>query len=257
MLQCCIDDSGSDNKGPVFVLAGYVSTVERWKVFSHVWDIALKSGPRPLACFKMVEANRLSGQFLHWTPLERDAKIHELARNIKGNAMFQVRTVLWKKEFAQIQAKYPDYPVEPYTFLFHEIMGLVTRHLWRDLKIEDKIEFYFDEQGAFGNRASRSFKTAQEDLPPFLLEYVAGMPNHVSDKDMLPLQAADMLAWQIRRFCSDNEHLGRNHKQYAFRPLMTFLDDIPGETSSYSEPEIEDFFSTLKNRFPSGIAPYR
>jgi len=56
MLVSYADDSGSDKKGPVFVLSGYVSTVQQWQKFSDAWHTGLISGPRPLKYFKMQEA---------------------------------------------------------------------------------------------------------------------------------------------------------------------------------------------------------
>jgi hypothetical protein len=77
MLTCFADDSGSDRQAPdkqspVFVLAGYVSTVDNWKKFSNEWKAALKSGPRELDYFKMVEAHSLKEQFCGWTKYDRD-----------------------------------------------------------------------------------------------------------------------------------------------------------------------------------------
>ena len=41
MLKAFIDDSHSGPTGPVFVLAGYISTAEKWASFAEKWQAIL------------------------------------------------------------------------------------------------------------------------------------------------------------------------------------------------------------------------
>jgi hypothetical protein len=95
MLVSYADDSGSDKKGPVFVLSGYVSMLEQWQRFSDALHLGLNSGPRPLKYFKMQDAAFSGkGQFKGWHKRDRDAKTLELAKIIQNYAMFAVNAVL-------------------------------------------------------------------------------------------------------------------------------------------------------------------
>jgi hypothetical protein len=59
MLQAYIDDSGNDGKSPVFVLAGYVSTTEKWETFSDEWDAVLRpANGKQLDVLKMSDVFR-------------------------------------------------------------------------------------------------------------------------------------------------------------------------------------------------------
>lgn len=254
MLTGFIDDSGSDGtgnkgQGPVFILAGYVSSVDRWNHFSDEWAAALVSGPRPLRYFKMREANSLKDQFDGWTEPERDAKLKELARIVKNNAMFGVNAVLWWKEYQAIQAQYQKYQVDPYILLFNYVMSSSVTHIM-GLNIEDKIKFIFDEQGDAGDRAIESFRQAQHRIPPVMLQYLAGPPTQESEMDFPPLQSADMIAWQMRRFCYENEVHGMQPAKYKFHPTMKFLDEIPTETRNLTGPMIRKYFQDHQKMFP-------
>ena len=51
MLKAYIDGSGTGAKD-VFVMAGYIATVEQWTAFSTEWDRFLRMGPHPKQYFK-------------------------------------------------------------------------------------------------------------------------------------------------------------------------------------------------------------
>ena len=156
MLACYTDDSGSDGKRPVFVLAGYIATVDQWKLFSDKWQVALKSGPRPLAYFKMVDAYWKLRQFDGWSNAERDDKLIELGQIIDAHVTLTARTVLYWDDYAAVRARYPEYEIEPYVLLFnHLMMSAVLGKI--ELKIDDPIKFIFDVQGDFGLRAAQTF----------------------------------------------------------------------------------------------------
>lgn len=253
MLTCFVDDSGSEpDSRPVFVLAGHISPVERWKQFTDDWDAALKSGPKQLQYFKMSEANSLKFQFLGWDEEARDAKLKELAKIIKDHVMFSIRAVLWRADLEYVQKQYAAYRIQPYELLFHHLMPRVVARVM-GLGIEEKIDFVFDDQGDAGDQATASYRQAEEFIPQEMLEYVAGPPNHRCDRTFLPLQAADMLAWQVRRFCYENEHKGQAINEYVMRPTMKYLDEIPHETINLYKDPLEKFFSNLRSKFPQGL----
>jgi uncharacterized protein DUF3800 len=259
ILTCYADDSGSDpGTMPAFVLAGYVAGVEQWKKFLDQWDIALKSGPRVLEYFKMVEAHWKieDGQFYGWSDHDRDAKLIELGRIIKDHVMYGVRVVLYWDDYQTVRAKYPNYQVEPYTILYHNLMiSSILRKI--DLDIDDPIKFIFDQQGAFGKRARGTFDDAvsMSTIPSFFLRHIAGPPNFEDDKDFLPLQSADLLAWQTRRFCDDHSLDGPLHAEYRCKPPLEFLDTIPCcPTKVLDLLELEELFSMWKAQYPLGIS---
>lgn len=254
MLISHVDDSGSDKQGPVYVLAGYISTLGQWQEFSDLWQIGLDSGPRKLDYFKMEEAAHSGkGQFKNWRKPDRDKKTEELAKIIKSYAMFGVRSVLWWKDFDAVQKRYPEYPANPYVILQNYVMSSAIVHVM-SLKIEEKIKFVFDEQGRDGAMAYHAYNMAKVNLPAEMLEYVAGPPSYESDRIVLPLQAADMIAWQSRRFCRDNKNIGLTDNG-EFLPVMKFLDDIPTVERTLYAKTLEEFFYSWKKKFPRSAAP--
>lgn len=122
------------------------------------------------------------------------------------------------------------------------------------LKIEEKIKFVFDEQGHDGAVAYHAYNIAKANLPAEMLEYMAGPPSYESDRVVLPLQAADMIAWQSRRFCRDNKN-SDPAGDCKFLPVMEFLDDIPTVERKLYGKNVEDFFANWKKKFPRSESP--
>jgi hypothetical protein len=66
--------------------------------------------------------------------------------------------------------------------------------------IDDKIQIYFDHQGGISERRLReAFDEFMGGAAPELAARIADAPEFKDDKCVLPLQAADLIAWHIRR----------------------------------------------------------
>lgn len=207
VLTGYFDDSGSEQKGPVFVLAGYMSVREVWEQFSCEWLACLRQNP-PLEYFKMKEAKRLQDAFQGWAPEVRDARVSALTECILNQPiMTGMVFVLYWDDFRRAAAEHPEVTDNhPYDMLFHGIMNIATS-LSVEKGLNHQIDFVFDEQGTVGERAILTYRHIRAMLPSAQVEKVIGSPRLADDKVVLPLQAADFLAWQVRRYCADTNEL--------------------------------------------------
>ena len=62
-----------------------------------------------------------------------------------------------------------------------------------------KTEWVFDDQGPVGAETVVWYSHMKSLEPPHLAEKWGGTPIFRNDKDILPLQAADLVAWHRRR----------------------------------------------------------
>ncbi|WP_298261141.1 DUF3800 domain-containing protein [Bradyrhizobium sp.] len=209
MLQAHIDDSGWDGKSPVFVLAGYVSTTERWQTFSEEWQHVLsQEKPRALATFKMKHAVQLKNRkspFYGWSEKDRDNRLVELTKVIKRNVMHGFISVVPIEPYQRIMTgKFNLEALDrPYFLSFFGVMTALL-HLTKHLYASDKIEFIFDTQ----DNESRCVLMKEYErfislAPNGMKELASGFPRFQKDEDTLPLQAADMIAWHARRYYYD------------------------------------------------------
>jgi len=199
MLKAFIDDSGSGGDSPWYVLAGYVGTMEAWDAFEGSWREVLDGSPK-LEYFKASEAESLrsDGQ---WAGVSKDARNRRIDRfiNVIGkfaNRAFHVRVM--QTDYNEVIKPYiPEKWDNAYFFLFIGFMAAATS-VEKYAGIGQPIEFVFDlscEKRI--QKPSLRLYGQCADLPQF-----GGRVHNIyyeDEKKSLPIQAADLLAWQIRR----------------------------------------------------------
>jgi hypothetical protein len=221
VLQAYIDDSGNEPQSPVFVLAGFVASHESWAAFSDEWQSAL-SEPPGVAYFKMAQAERLHDEFERakgWNEKNRDSLLIYLSELIKKYALFRVHTSVrhdaFDKWIKSIKTPSRNSAQDnPYFILFHSLIQICAA-IDLQLRPNEKMDFIFDEHGSIGqdsiyywNNFVRLGALTHEgrDLPNLLAAYTENKPIFRDERCFLPLQAADLYAWQLRRnFVEEDE----------------------------------------------------
>ncbi len=193
MLEAYFDDSGRGN-GPAFVLGGFLSTAERWESFNDDWQSVLDRSP-PLELFKMKHAMNK-----WWLPLPAAARMQRLGlfhSAIMKHAQMGFVCVINHDAFDRLVRLGLGFTDTIYQLAFTGVIATTIRY-HREMALTDKIDFVFDEQPHEFPRALRSFLNIWES-DNYLNMYLAGTPRSANDVKVLPLQAADYIAWQIRR----------------------------------------------------------
>lgn len=200
ILQAFVDDSGnSDGNGnPVFVLAGYISSADKWTAFSDEWEAECDQAP-PIRKFKMAQANAFRGDFDGWTREDRDERLLKLAAVVQRHTVLRIQTSMaWEDYNDILRGNMPGVAESPYIWLMWRL--IVDLADWQEARgLNQKVDFIFDDQGSIGTQAVALFESLRAVLPP---EHTARMGDvmHRHDDKVLPLKAADMWAWHIRRY---------------------------------------------------------
>jgi hypothetical protein len=207
LLKAFIDDSGSGGDSRWFVLAGYVGTVEGWDRFDASWKTVLAAPPR-IRYFKSNEAAHLRGEFAGFTREQRNAKMDALIDIIGDCAERAICARMRQGDYndiakGQIPARYDS----PYYLLFPTFIAAVV-NIERIEGLSEATEFVFD--------SDQRFERLEYEMVPGLMPLRSFKGGIVSvayrdDKTSLPLQAADLLAWQIRRAFSITDEPRREH----------------------------------------------
>jgi hypothetical protein len=104
------------------------------------------------------------------------------------------------------------------------------------------LDFIFDEQGEVGNEARFFYRIIRDGQPAAVRSILSKDPIFRDDKLVLPLQAADMLAWHVRRnyerdpdafqvpefLCADNHHMASDIDASYLQRLADGYAKIPG-----------------------------
>lgn len=200
-IQAFVDESGSDKH---FLMVGLVGHSEHWVKFSEEWAYCLKQPPA-VSVFKMKEAAGCTGQFWGVDPKLRDAKLRSLAQIINRYAKIVTWSVIDLDAHAQTWAKMPKPHGDQYFWPFQNTIMAVCFALW-DAGWRERFEVIFDEHRIWGPRARVWYPIIRENLE--LKEPGPGSimpvdPMFKTDDEFLPIQAADLYAWCIRKATDD------------------------------------------------------
>lgn len=195
MLQAFFD--GSTDQDNALIFAGYLGTVDTWLKFSDDWGELLTLQPK-MSPFKMNEAastGRMERAMFHYHAIER-AKIFGLGCAIPIEPLIRVA-----KELNLDPAWH-----NPYYLAWRSIVTLTLEASDR-LGSHEPIEFVFDDQSDkiqviqawdyfYNSAGSRARKR------------LIGSPSFKIDDHVMPLQAADFLAWWARKqYITDKENM--------------------------------------------------
>jgi hypothetical protein len=205
VLKCFVDDSGSDEKADgIFVLAGYVMSEARWEDFAERWDAVLKRAPAIEYCH-MAEIEELDkGPFkdIRWD--FRELKVKALSTVIRDCCPVAVESrMYWKDYQSYMKGKVDPRLDNPYAVLFFKILASIAQIQIDSNKLADfgflPVEFVFDDQGEAGLQCLKWWQQLKEKVAEPHRTIIANSPQFKDDRALNPLQAADMLAWHIRR----------------------------------------------------------
>jgi hypothetical protein len=136
--------------------------------------------------------------FHGWTPRERDDKLLLLAKTVNSHALVSIQTAVRPEQYREIIGEITNTRV--YHFLFYSIIAELVKLLDK-LQLKDKIDIYFDNQPDESEDLLRAgFREFMAEAPQHLKDRIGGGGlEFKDDRDITPLQAADLMAWHFRR----------------------------------------------------------
>lgn len=184
------------------MLAGLVAPVDEWAAFSNKWDAVLKASPS-IPYFKMSDAFALTKEFEGFTAEERDAKVDALADVILDTKVtYGVAMAMVNVDYIRIaQGATDSHLNDPFYFLFASVVSACLLHQYHE-GIKEKVEFIFDASNKPTKEVEALFRQTLFTGPEKIkaLNLVDKSPTFGDEKQTLPLQAADLLAGQIRSY---------------------------------------------------------
>lgn len=177
----------------------------------------------------MSEAAGRWGCFEGFPEHQRNLKVRALIEVIREFKPWALHARVSVEAFNRILKPHAPPPFRtPYFSLCYSIIFGVAR-LHQKMASQERIEFIFDDHPGLAAKVTPIFDFVMNDAPD-VDSIVAGKPSFKDDKDVLPLQAADMLAWAARR---QDEGL-------AARDFHELLQSITDEDAHYQQA-IEEF----------------
>ncbi len=228
MLQAWIDDSGrgKESDSPVFVLAGYAGPVQKFERLTDDWQATMREEPA-LAYLKGKEANALVGNFKGWTPEQRDAKLEKLIASIRKHDLIALSVAVNYRDFNRTLREPKGVLKNPFGVAFAHMAGWLM-HSAHVKPEREEIEMIFDH-GVLARE--KEIEDAYQGMKWAILkeamDLLVGRPRFEDDKRHLPLQAADLFAWNVRRDLVEQLTNGKRWESPTWTELRTGIKGIP------------------------------
>jgi Protein of unknown function (DUF3800) len=206
MLIAYFDDSGSHTDSDVVLWNGLFGNHYQWQLFNELWAAKLKEpslGKEPLKRFHMVECQNSLGEFSGWSRTATDFLVHELGDIVLRCGLYSNGAAISRKDWddlvkGDLRTALGD--AEGYSMR----LAFVRATKWaREIAFQDEMEFVFDRRKEREQEGMRIFDLFQHYSE---IEQIGPAPVSIIFSDsyrVLPLQAADMLAWEQYQYARD------------------------------------------------------
>lgn len=234
------DESGTHGGSDAVVVAGFVSHADMWVDFSAHWQMALNDFG--VDCFHMSDfANRVK-PYEGWTEPERQQRLTRLLGIVAEHTLASTAVVIPCKAFdSAFSDRAKAICGGPYGLAAIACFMYLAETL-REEKIDGWVNYVF-ESGAHGSgQLATLFNANYRD--PEQRERLRLLSLRFDDKRLFPLQAADMLAYEL--FKESPRRLGQGERPARY-PLKA-LANRPRKWGYLSEDELRKWAHILSVR---------
>lgn len=197
VLQAYIDDSCDQTRSSVFVLGGFLGDSENWEAFSQEWNDQLrKSHIDSFKCSRMPISSAPELVAMYYRIIER---------HIPLSIDCTLKIPVWKRvvnEFewpdSTLSRKLKKLVENPYFYTSKRLMQALFG-LTRDIGFKGEIDLFFDEQVGEKNSLLEAWDYFKATSHTNSQEQMGAKPSFKDDRNCPPLQAADLIAWFIRK----------------------------------------------------------
>ncbi|MCK5518386.1 MAG: DUF3800 domain-containing protein [Alphaproteobacteria bacterium] len=208
VLQAYIDDSY--NADGVFVLAGHISSAESWASFAKEWEKLLPYGTlAPKSNKYHFKMNEMA------INKERMSRVQAFYRVIEDHVQCSIACSYNMKDLEKAKNRIfvPGLAIDwgflnnPFLFAFRALMDMFhTRkeEFIKAIQLDQKVDFYFDNQTE-KKFVYKFWDSYMNERPETCRKYFGIVPRFEDDKEFLPLQAADLWAWWVRKWVEEGK----------------------------------------------------
>ncbi|NJO34445.1 MAG: DUF3800 domain-containing protein [Rhodospirillales bacterium] len=192
------------------MLAGLMTSYDRWAQFADEWDAACKKPPG-LAYFKLSQALSLRDEFSPskgWTEDLRNERVAELVAIARRHALCGFSVSLNETIYNEFVTNFTPFGElrDPYFLCFYQLVDAVTSARENQPTAED-LDYIFDEQGDVGKLAGAWWDQLHIVAQWRTTRPLGSRPVHRNDKKFRPLQAADLFAGLVRNEVEQGERM--------------------------------------------------
>jgi hypothetical protein len=209
LVEVYFDESGTHGDSPVMCVAGYLFTKDQCRKLDQEWLAVLEKHHLPH--FHMMSCAHGTGVFKGRSKDERIEVETSMINIIKRRAERGIAATITESEYLRVVPKaHRDIAGSAYTWCIHMCLQGVAE--WLEKYQPSSLVSYFFESGHRHQKEANDTLTNVFMVPQLRAKYcyashtfATKIPDPPGNPCVRPLQAADLLAWQVRKFKSDRK----------------------------------------------------
>jgi hypothetical protein len=242
MLSAYFDESGTHKQAPIIVIAGWIAGDKEWIKFSNKWQAVLTKYNLPY--FHMSEWEGGHGLYKNMTEKEKRLLIDRLTTIIKKHASIGIFGAFHRSTYDEVLREiygddYKNKFVKPYGVCAMRCIE-TTRRWMTSKSLDGPLAYVFETGARYSGQFFEAFKAMQK-IPRLKRMYPGGM-SFYDKRDMLPLQAADILAYEMYRELINHT---KNHLNPRRDVLLNLYSTIPIRGTFYDKNMLRTFIKYL------------
>jgi hypothetical protein len=251
MFEVYFDDSGTDPHSTIAIAACYISTKRSWDEFVRAWDEARRD--EGFECFHMVDFaayhDKTKKPFCDWEIEKRQRVYKRLATIINENKRVGLGIAIPKDTYDRLVPNLPDWlrwrmGKFHYTFAVRILMGLIKDWRFR-YNIRLPMQYIFDREAREEARAEiRATWEGIEKRQSWSIKYGIEKEDGYSFQNKCvykPLQAADILAWQLNNHMRNVIMAGKDEMEHTHPNFKILRLDQEMNMGYFQDHQLQDF----------------
>lgn len=199
VLKMYLDESGTHDNSPVVAVAGYFARPTVWREWIKDWNRTKK----PVKVYHSVDCNAREGEFKGWTRERRNEFVISLLPLIPKHELRGIAAAINLDDFreaAKSSAIAKAWLPTPYVPCFQWVMMAMITQV-EEAGRRERVAF-IHEANDYTDQATKAFEWVQEN---FNERQTAMSLTFGGKSDYVPLQAADILAYEVNHRIRDVE----------------------------------------------------
>jgi len=222
VLTAFFDESGHSDTPGFFALAAFVAPDEAWPQFADNWNAALRAHHAPY--LHMREFAHTQGPYRGWTESQRRGLLAACVTAVNQSNAVAVGCVLFVDDFLGLESEARKRLQDPYFCCFQDVVrGAALNGLHEPPGL--KVDMVFSLQDEHRGKACLLHEAMLESSD---VKERIGALSFLPMEEHPPLQAADLLAYELRHHYQLGTHAPAPPTRWAFRQIVEYQNRVLG-----------------------------